>query len=58
MKYTDYILSITAGVIVACFSSYFAYKQTRKMLDTISYRKYTNNHEQSNVVSLHERGAF
>lgn len=39
MKILDFVIPVIAGAIVASVSSYIAYKQTKKLLTKINYRK-------------------
>lgn len=39
MKILNFVTPIIAGAIVASASSYIAYKQTKKLLTKINYRK-------------------
>lgn len=39
MKFLDFVVPVIAGAIVASASSYIAYKQTKKILTKINYRK-------------------
>ena len=39
MKISDVVIPIIAGVIVSSVSSYIAYKQSKKLLTKINYRK-------------------
>lgn len=39
MKFLDFVIPVIAGAIVASVSSYIAYKQTKKLLTKIYYRK-------------------
>ena len=39
MKILDFVIPFIAGTIVASVSSYIAYKQTKKLLTKINYRK-------------------
>lgn len=39
MKYIEYITAIIAGIVVTGISTYITYKQTKKLLTKINYRK-------------------
>lgn len=39
MKLLNFIIPVITGAIVASVSSYIAYKQTKKLLTKINYRK-------------------
>lgn len=39
MKFLDFVIPVIAGATVASVSSYIAYKQTKKLLTKINYRK-------------------
>ena len=39
MKFLDFVIPVIAGVIVTSVSSYMAYKQAKKLLTKINYRK-------------------
>lgn len=39
MKILDFVIPVITGAIVASVSSYIAYKQTKKLLTKINYRK-------------------
>lgn len=60
MKILNFVTPVIAGAIVASVSSYIAYKQTKKLLTKINYRKSATGRWEtpSHAMKINRKGDY